>query len=148
MFLGEHLVGLLYQQLPCGFALFSLLSPSQGLLSVFCLQSFGEEPLASLSVQGSSALTSPLLWLKRCESEEEDCIALSKSVSGPDLLRAKYVDSTQLNKLYVWCQVSCPGPIWHLPCRYELSIIPPTLCFMHHLPHGRIKLGSRGAWRR
>lgn len=38
---------------------------------------FGEKPLGSLSIQGSPALSRPLLWLARCESEEEVSGALS-----------------------------------------------------------------------
>lgn len=89
--LGEHFVGLLCQ-LPCGFVLFSLLSPSQGLLLDFCLQNFGEEPLTSLSVQGSSALTSHLLCLKKCESREVS-VALSKCWTGLDFVKSKSVNS-------------------------------------------------------
>lgn len=109
--LGKHFTVLLCQ-LPCGFALFSLLLPSQGLLLDFCLQSFGEEPLTSLSVQGSSAFTSLLskkVWIKR-----RGFCCLSKCWTGLDFVKSKSVNS-KWYKLNIWCQVGCPGHLGILP---------------------------------
>lgn len=145
LFLGEHFVGLLCQ-LPCGFALFSLLSPSQGLLSDFCLQSFGEEPLTSLSVQGSSALTSPLLWLKRCESGEAS-VALSKCWTRPHFVKSKSVKSKQC-KLRVWCQVACPGHLGIFPSGIKRILFHQPCVSCITFPQDRITLCSGGAWRR
>lgn len=143
--LGEHLVGLLCQ-LPCSFALFSLLSPSQGLLLDFCLQSSGEEPLTSPSVQGSSALTSPLLWLKRCKSGEVS-VALSKCWTQPHFVKSKSVKSKQY-KLHVWWQVACPDHLGIVPSGVKWILFHQPCVSCITFPQDRITLCSGGAWRR
>lgn len=136
--LGEHFVGLLCQ-LPCGFALFSLLSLSQGLLLDFCLQSFGEEPLTSLYVQGSSAFTSLLFCLKKCESREEVSVALSNCWTGLDFVKSKSVNSKWC-KLNIWCQVACPSHLGILPAgvKWILFCQPCVSCIT--FPQDRIHL--------
>lgn len=143
--LGEHLVGLLCQ-LPCSFALFSLLSPSQGLLLDFCLQSSGEEPLTSPSVQGSSALTNPLLWLKRCKSGEVS-VALSKCWTQPHFVKSKSVKSKQY-KLHVWWQVACPDHLGIFPSGVKWILFHQPCVSCITFPQDGITLCSGGAWRR
>lgn len=136
-------------QLHCSFASFSLLSPSQGLLSVFCLQSFGGEPLTFFSVQGSPALTSPLLWLKNCESEEEVFVAVSKTGTRPVFVKSKSVNGKWWYKLHVWCHLACPEPFGSLPegVKWILAHQPcasPSLSLEWNLVLGMLGRGEAG----
>lgn len=140
--LGECFVGL-----PYGFALFSLLSPSQGLLLDFCLQSFGEEPLTSFSVQGSSAFTSLLFCLKKRESRKVVSVALSKYWTGLDFVKSKSVN----NKWYkpnIWCQVACPGHLGILPTGINWILLHHPCVSCITFPQDRITSCSGSVWRR
>lgn len=109
--LGSDLTRPRYQP-PFSSGVFSLSSPSQGLLSVFCLQKFGEKPLTSLSVQGSPALSHPLLWLARCESEEQVSGALNVSGTRAGFLGLWAANHDALCLSGAWWQSSMAGAIW------------------------------------
>lgn len=108
--------------------------------------SFGEEPLTSPSVQGSSALTSPLLWLKRCKSGEVS-VALSKCWTQPHFVKSKSVKSKQY-KLHVWWQVACPDHLGIVPSGVKWILFHQPCVSCITFPQDRITLCSGGAWRR